>query len=221
MTPLVVIANPFLAGGAATYAYQRGVKFVSETGGDQITLTYLNLGKARIEGIDMGLRYLLTPTATLSGTMSNQKLKDVQTPTNFTQATRDEATAFNSPTFKWALGADLDALAGVPLHTGINARHVSGYKFRSGVNFGYIPAFSTVDLSFGYNLPVEGTRLNVNVQNLFACVSGETNPNGWIASGRESIYAPKSKCGFGKQHSEMINMPALGTMVFVGLRWDR
>jgi iron complex outermembrane receptor protein len=222
MTPLVVIANPFTGNAAtATYAYQRGTKFVSETGGDQITLTYLNLGKARIDGIDMGVRYLLTPGAVLSGTMSHQKLKDVQTPTNFTQATRDEATAFNSPTFKWNLGADLSDVAGTPLMAGFNARHVAGYNFRSGVNFGYIPAFSTIDLSFGYKLPMQGTRLNVNVQNLFACVSGETTPNQWIASGRPSIYKPDSKCGFGKQHTEMLNMPSLGTMVFVGLRWDR
>lgn len=221
LTPLVVIANPFLAAGAATFAYQRGVKFTSETGGDQVTLTYLNLGKARIDGIDMGVRYMLTPSAILSGTMSHQKLKDVQTPATFAQATRDEATAFNSPTFKWNLGADLSDVAGTPLIAGFNARHVAGYKFRSGVNFGYIPAFSTIDLSFGYKLPMAGTRLNVNVQNLFACVSGETNPNQYIASGRSSIYTPKSKCGFGQQHTEMLNMPSLGTMVFVGLRWDR
>ena len=40
-------------------------------------------------------------------------------------------------------------------------------------------------------------------------------------SGRESIYTPDSKCGFGQAHTEMLNMPALGTMLFVGLRWDR
>ena len=217
MTPLVVIAIP----AANTFAYQQGQKFTAENGQDQLTLTYLNLGKARIDGTDIGLRFMLTPRAVISGTTSWQHLKDTQVQPGFSAATAAEATAFNSPTFKWNIGADLTDVAGTALQAGGNVRHVSGYRFRSGVNFGYIPAFSTVDLSFGYRLPMAGTRLNVNVQNLFACTSGETNPNGFIASGRESIYTPDAGCGFGRKHTEMLNMPALGTMVFVGLRWDR
>ena len=95
------------------------------------------------------------------------------------------------------------------------------YNFRSGVNYGHIPTFTTFDMSLGYKLPVEGTRLNVNLQNFFTCRSGRTVPNQYIAGGRPSTYVPESTCGFGKTHSEMINMPPLGGLLTVGIRWDR
>ena len=29
------------------------------------------------------------------------------------------------------------------------------------------------------------------------------------------------KCGFGEKHREMVNMPEIGTMVFLGVRYSR
>jgi len=217
LTPLVNVANPL----ANTYAYSNGRKFGSETGRDQFTLTYLNLGKARIDGVDLGLRYLVSANTALSASTSWQHLKDVQVQSSLAKATVDEATAFNSPTFKWSAGVDFADIGGSPLRASFDGRHVAGYNFRSGVNFGHVPTFTTFDMSLGYKLPVEGTRLNVNLQNFFTCRSGRTVANQYIASGRQSIYSPGATCGFGKSHSEMINMPPIGGFLTVGVRWDR
>jgi iron complex outermembrane receptor protein len=107
------------------------------------------------------------------------------------------------------------------LRGGFTARHVGGYAFTSGVNVGRIPTFSTGDVSLGYALPTLGAHLNLSVQNLVACTGGTSTPNGWIAAGRPATYTAKSECGFGKKHVEMLNAPALGTMAFLGVRWQR
>ncbi|NUQ20702.1 MAG: TonB-dependent receptor [Gemmatimonadaceae bacterium] len=217
ITPLVNVANPL----AGTFAYSEGRKFGSETGRDQFTLTYLNLGKARIDGVDLGLRYAATPTTSFSGSTSWQHLKDIQAQSTLPAAAIAEATAFNSPTFKWNAGADFTDVGGSPIALGFNARHVTGYDFRSGVHFGHIPTFTTFDMSLGTKLPMEGTRLNVNLQNFFTCRGGRDFANGFIATGRRSLYAPNATCGFGKSHSEMINMPPIGGFLTVSLRWER
>ncbi len=100
-------------------------------------------------------------------------------------------------------------------------RHVSLYDFTSGVNIGTIPTFTTGDISLGYALPALGAHLNFSLQNVFSCVGGTSEPNGWIAAGRKAVYTASSGCGFGKKHMEMLNAPSLGTMVFLGVRWDR
>ncbi len=132
-----------------------------------------------------------------------------------------EATAFNTPTTKFNVGMDFADLFVRNLLGGFTVRYVNGYNFRSGVNFGHIPTFSTFDLTLGYRIPQLNSRINLSVQNMFACRGGETKPNGFIASGRPSIYTPGQQCGFNEKHIEMLNMPQLGTMVFLGLRWDR
>lgn len=217
ITPLVNVANPL----ANTFAYSEGRKFGSETGRDQFTLTYLNLGKARIDGMDVGLRYALSPTASLSGSTSWQHLKDIQARSALPAAAIAEATAFNSPTFKWSAGADVTDVGGSPIALGVDARHVTGYDFRSGVHFGHIPTFTTFDMSLGTKLPVEGTRLNVNLQNFFTCRSGRDFANLYIATGRKSVYSPNATCGFGISHGEMINMPPIGGFLSVSVRWER
>ncbi|HEX2778357.1 MAG TPA: TonB-dependent receptor [Gemmatimonadaceae bacterium] len=217
ITPLVNVANPL----ANSFAYSEGRKFGSETGRDQFTLTYLNLGKARIDGVDVGLRYALSPSATLSGTTSWQHLKDVQAQSRLPAAAIAEATAFNSPTFKWTAGVDVADVGGSPVSLGFTGRHVTGYDFRSGVHFGHIPTFTTFDLSAGAKLPLEGTRLNVSLQNAFTCRSGRVFANGFIASGRKSLYAPNATCGLGLAHGEMLNMPPVGGFLTVSLRWER
>ena len=217
ITPLVNVANPL----ANSYAYSDGRKFGIETGRDQFTLTYLNLGKARIDGMDVGLRYALSPNATLSGSTSWQHLKDVQAQSTLPAGAIAEATAFNSPTFKWSAGVDVAEIGGSPVSAGVSGRHVAGYNFRSGVHFGHIPTFTSLDLSAGTKLPIEGTRLNVSLQNFFTCRSGRVFANGYIASGRQSLYVRDATCGFGLSHGEMLNMPPIGGIFTVSLSWER
>ena len=107
------------------------------------------------------------------------------------------------------------------LRGGFTIRYVNGYKFLSGINNGRIPTFSTFDVTAGYKLPMIGATINMSVQNLFACRGGKSSINGWLAAARPLTYVSKQECGLGKKHIEMINMPEIGTMAFLGIRWDR
>ncbi len=221
MSPLVVIANPLTAAaaGGPTFAFdaKTGDKLTGSTGGLQIPLTYFNVGRATIYGTDMGLRFLVTPTVAMSGTVSLQKLDKV------TRKATDplEATAFNSPTSKVNAGMEFAEIGSDKLSGGFTLRYVNGYSFLSGVNNGRIPTFNTFDFSLGYKIPQVGARINLSVQNLLACRGGVTTPNGWIAAGRRSNYKSDPDCGFGLKHMEMINMPSIGTLAFLGVRWER
>jgi outer membrane receptor for ferrienterochelin and colicins len=220
MSPLVVIANfltPAAAGGPTVAVDQvTGEQLAGSTGGPQIPLTYFNVGKAKIYGADIGLRYLLSPTIALAATTSIQKLDTVIA----NVGDPVEATAFNAPTMKLTAGMDFARLLTPGLNAGFTMRYVSGYNFVSGVNNGRIPTFNTLDVSMGYGLPRYNARINLSVVNLFSCRKGTTSANGWIAAGRTSVYTENSECGFGKKHSEMLNSPEIGTIVFLGVRYQ-
>lgn len=220
-SPLVVIANfatPASLGGP-TYAFdaKTGAAITGATGGPQIPLTYFNVGRAKVHGADIGIRYLIAPAIDLYGTTSLQKVDRIE------RKPKDplEATAFNSPTSKFTIGMDFAELVSHELSAGWMVRYVNGYDFLSGVNNGHVPTFGTLDLSVGYTLPEIGSRINLGVQNLLACRAGVTLPNGYIASGRREIYTPGRKCGFGVKHVEMLNSPEIGTTVFLGVRFQR
>jgi iron complex outermembrane receptor protein len=221
MSPLVIIANfltPAAAGGP-TFAFnaKTGKQLTGGSGGPQIPLTYFNVGDAKIYGTDIGVRYLITPTVAFSGTTSLQKLDTIyKRPTDPL-----EATAFNSPSSKANVGMDFSEIVSKDAYGGFTIRYVNGYDFRSGINVGHIPTFSTFDLTAGYRVPALNGRINLSVQNLFSCRSGTSTVDGWLAATKPLKYTPKSECGFGKKHIEMINMPEIGTMVFLGFRLDR
>jgi iron complex outermembrane receptor protein len=221
MSPLVIIANfltPAAQGGPTTaWDAKTGEQLAGSTGGPQIPLVYFNAGRGVIHGTDVGVRWLVTPTLAATGTTSLQKVDHIdRKPTDPL-----EATAFNAPSVKFTLGMDAARLGIDGLRGGFTLRHVSMYSFTSGVNVGIIPTFTTGDINLGYALPALRSQLNFSLQNLFSCTGGTSTPNVWIAAGRPAIYAPTGECGFGKKHIEMLNAPALGTMAFFGIRWER
>jgi iron complex outermembrane receptor protein len=206
LSPLVTIANPF-GGAAATVAYSNatGEALTSETGGPQIVLTYFNLGRARLWGTDASVTYVLNPKVDFTGTFSYLNLDEI-TGINTNLASEREATALNSPSTKWTAGLharDLGRWSG-----GTVLRYVNGYRFVSGINNGRIPTFSTLDANVGYRIPNLHSQVNLAVANLFTCHAHDAT----IADGEQ--------CGIGVKHTEMINMPAIGTMVYLGLRVD-
>ena len=174
-----------------------------ETGNPQILLTYFNLGEATLNGLDLGLDVNLSQRLSAKATLSLVDLSDVEAPDT---PAAQEATALNAPSTKWTLG--LDARNVGPFEGGVTFRHVTGYRFASGINVGQIPTFNTVDLSLSTALGDTGARLNVGVNNLFTCRSANPAEND-----------PDSSCGFGVEHTEMVNMPSIGTNVFVGIRY--
>jgi iron complex outermembrane receptor protein len=203
-SPLTAIANPYAGAAATIPSFGTGTDPVSDDQGTpQIVLTYFNLGEATLQGFEVGTDVLLTDRLSATATMSWLDLKSVEAPET---ALGSEATALNSPSTKWTLGLDVTDLG--PLEAGVTFRHVTGYQFSSGINSGKIPTFDTVDLYLSSALGNSGASLNVGVSNLFTCRS--SNP----ATGDT-----ESACGFDTEHVEMINMPSIGTNVFVGLKY--
>lgn len=215
LSPLVLIAWPALLG---TTAYNRGTgaKVVDPAGKDQATLIYFNAGQATIRGLDGGLRFYFTDKIAASGTASLVKIDTI-----IRKATDPaEATAFNSPSVRVTGGMDFTNVV-ENMIAGFTTRYVSKYDFRSGVNYGLIPAFGTLDITAGYTLPNTGAKILFQAQNIFSCVGGTTTaPALGLGSANKAVYAEGRECGFGKKHQEMINAPVLGPIVLMGVRWE-
>jgi iron complex outermembrane receptor protein len=216
ISPLVVIANPLAATPTTAYDHKTGAKITDAAGGPQVALTYFNAGQATVNGIDGGLKFYFTDKIDVSGSVSVVKIdtiiRKISDPA--------EATAFNSPSVRITGGMDfLNVVKDVS--AGFTTRYVSKYDFQSGVNYGLIPAFGTLDVNAAYTLSSSGTKLLLQAQNIFSCVGGTTTPPvRGISSANQAIYAPGRSCGFGQQHQEMINAPRLGPIVLVGIRWE-
>jgi len=217
LSPLVVVANPFGAAPTATFAFntRTNTKYLGRTQNDQIALTYYNLGEATLSGIDAGMRYVATPRLSVNSTLSFIKLDSI------IQKPGDpfEATALNSPTLKATLG--LESVRVIEeLFGGLLVRFVKDYQFNSGVHNGRIPGIATLDFNFGRKVTRYAT-LNLSVQNVFACTSGTTTPPLFLNAARPATYTKGWGCGLGRKHVELLNMPAIGSMAFFGVRFDR
>lgn len=216
LSPLSIIANPF-APAAANGGFAHWADDGSRISSTALVLTYFNLGEAELRGTDMGVKWLATRKLDLSGTFSYTKLENVSASVNNPAVNLAELTALNSPVTKWTAGANVKEFL-PKLSGGFTARHTTGYLFRSGINVGWIPTFNTVDFNLNYSLPKIGATINASVVNAFTCVSEYT-----LGTGAQALEIQKSerKCGFDERHQEMVNMPAIGTMFFLGVRYNR
>jgi iron complex outermembrane receptor protein len=68
---------------------------------------------------------------------------------------------------------------------------------------------------------VQGTMLNLSVANLYSCSAKDVVYKTGTTPANSVIASENRGCGFGRTHREMINMPEIGTMAFVGLRVSR
>lgn len=210
LSPLITLANPL----AGTFAYDAaGNKYVGPTGKEQIFLTYLNLGKAKLKGVDAGFRVEITDKLGASGTFSVVDLEPVDTAGKRPQIL--EATALNTTPTKYTVGMDIRNVGHA--FGGFTFRSVEGYFFRSGINLGAIPRFSTLDFNVGYHLPKLNSAISLSVSNAYACSYGRYTLG--AAQAPPGTLDKEKKCGFGQKHTEMINMPEIGTMVFLGVRY--
>ena len=237
MSPLTIVGNPFAAAAAGGPTYAKPLvnpgnnipvnaqgEIVNLAGTRPIVLVYYNLGNAKVSGTDFGANFLATRNIELRGTLSTVKIDDIEVPA-IAGTGGLEATSLNSTGTKWTVGATAKDVG--PISSGLTWRNVNGYYFRSGSNSGIIPTFGTLDASLSYRLPlITNTLLTVGVNNLFSC-TGEnaryatptvTAPQ--IAQPNSILVSEDRGCGFNRKHVEMINMPSIGTMVFVGARWS-
>jgi outer membrane receptor for ferrienterochelin and colicins len=225
MSPLTIIGIP----AAGTYAKplanpgnnipvdaQGRIVNQAATPINPIVLIYYNLGNAKVSGTDLGLNYYVIPRLELRGTLSTVKIDELTQPAGSSL----EATSLNSPTTKYTLGATMKDLG--PVTAGVTSRNVQSYYFRSGSNSGIIPRFNTVDANLSYRVPVlDNVLVNLSVANLFGCTKTDvtySTPTG--AQPNSRIATMEHKCGFGRKHKEMINMPEIGTMAFLGVRFQ-
>jgi iron complex outermembrane receptor protein len=224
MSPLAVIANPF-AGATATYAFPtanpNGIpvdasgRIVNAANVAPIMLTYFNTGKATISGVDVGANFYATDKLELRGTLSTVKLSNLEVATALA-----EATALNAPGTKWTLGATMRDIG--PATAGLTFRNYNSYYFRSGSNQGVIPTFGTLDASLNVKVPsLQNALVSLGVSNLFSCTAQSVTYVAATVPANSQISTEDRGCGFNRKHSEMINMPQIGTMVFLGMRLSR
>ena len=226
MSPLTIVGNPFVP-GARTYAkplHNPGNdiptnaqgRIVNQNNVTPIVLTYYNLGDAKVSGADVGLTARMTERLELRSTVSTVKIDHLKTPAGASA----EATALNSPSTKWTIGATAHDMG--PFTVGLTHRNVNGYYFRSGTNTGVIPTFGTLDATASLKLAAfPKSMINLSVSNLYGCTAEKVTydtPTG--AQPNSHVKSEDRKCGFGRKHQEMINMPAVGTMAFLGVRYS-
>lgn len=214
LSPLSVIGNALA--GQVTYFADNNQRIDNATD-RQLVLTYFNIGRAKLQGVDAGFKFLLNRNVDISGTLSHTELTSVDTTGNATAAQKAEATSLNSPVMKWTLGANGKNIFR-NFSAGFTGRHVTGYRFRSGINNAWVPTFNTVDLNFSYAVPALRAQINAAVVNAYTCRNNYT-----YGTGAQAFDIKKSErvCGFDQGHQEMVNMPEIGTMFFLGVRYSR
>ncbi|HUQ80326.1 MAG TPA: TonB-dependent receptor [Gemmatimonadaceae bacterium] len=232
MSPLTIIGNPFAtaAAGGPTFAKplvnpgnsipvnaQGRIVNQAATPITPIVLTYYNLGNAKVSGVDAGLTALLTRHLEARTTLSTVKIDKVTVPTGASP----EATSLNAPSTKWTVGATARDLG--PLSVGLTFRNVNQYYFRSGTNTGVIPTFGTLDANVSIKVPsLQNSLVSLSVSNLFSCTHEDivyATPTGGQPFSR--ITSSDKGCGLDRKHIEMVNMPQIGTMMFLGIRFNR
>lgn len=213
ISPLVSI-NSHLSG---TYAYNTAGGRVASVNGAQSVLTYINLGSADAGGGDFSARYVASEHIAAVATVSvTDRIRVRRSALNL--AASDEATSLNTSPVRWSAGIDLfDKKTNT--RGGVLVRHATGYDFSSGINKGFIPTFDALDVTASMRIPSIGAQLNISVQNLVSCRGGSYELR--LTQTSPGTYVEKQKCDLGLRHIEMLNMPEIGTMVFVGLRYER
>lgn len=213
ISPLISI-NSHLVG---SFAYDAAGTRITSLNGPQSVLTYINLGSADATGGDFSARYIATEHIAASATVSFTDLTRANRASPDTSASA-EATSLNTSPVRWNARVDFSDTK-TRTRLGFLVRHATGFTFRSGVNAGLIPTYEALDANASMRLPSLGAQLNVSVQNIVACRAGSYELR--LTQTSPGTLVPRHKCDIGLRHIEMINMPEVGTMIFIGLRYER
>jgi iron complex outermembrane receptor protein len=155
----------------------------------EITLTYLNFGEVRIQGVDFGLNYQLNRNWSFWGNYSYIDPEDIadnlQNDLNGNgrvDVNEFEALSFNTAKKKYNLGVALSDLPWPGFYASFSMRHVDKYDFISGrhrataerrvpganqfKDRGPLGGFETFDLNLSYAMQ-NGVTINVSATNIF------------------------------------------------------
>jgi len=146
--------------------------FVADAQGmprNEVTLSYVNLGEARLKGVDLGVRYFVTQSVHLWGAFSFQEydnFKNIPPPIL-------PIYANNLPKRRWKLGALCSDWWKPGTSVEVNVRHVDSFFFYHGAVAylnGEVPGYTVVDASV--EIPLEfitfaAAKLGVNGKNIF------------------------------------------------------
>jgi outer membrane receptor for ferrienterochelin and colicins len=199
--------------GEIAYYRDTDLPVADSLGRPRTVLSFYNIAKAKTSGVDASLRLLATPRLELFVTANMTRFGDLEQ-----AGGPPDAAKFNASPARITAGTVVsEPIAG--LNAGLTARYVHSYDFRGGVDFGRIPSFGTLDANASYRIAASPVILLFQAQNVFACVGGALvpPPNG-VNAQVEGTYIPARKCGFGQRHRELLNMPAVGSMFFIGAR---
>lgn len=213
ISPLVAI-NSHLMG---SFAYDVAGNRIASLNGPQSVLTYINLGSAGATGGDFSARYIATEHLSAGATVSFTDLTRVNRTSQDTSASA-EATSLNTSPVRWNARVDFSN-AKTNTRLGLLVRHATGFTFRSGVNAGIVPTYESLDANASMRLPSIGAQLNISVLNIVSCRAGSYELR--LTQTSPGTLVQRHKCDIGLRHIEMINMPEIGTMIFVGLRYQR
>lgn len=213
ISPLLSINAP----SSGSFAFDAAGQRIVSPSGAQSVLTYLNVGGATLRGMDAGARWAVSDRLAVSATASLARRRRVESQSSDSAAVR-EATALNTSPARWHAGMDFNSPTR-QLTGGVTLRHVTGYDFRSGINVGIVPTFEAVDLTVARRIPSLGVQLSLSIQNLASCSNGSYQL--YANQPSPGTLVRKRTCDIGHRHLEMLNMPTVGTMLFVGARYAR
>ncbi|HEX5061947.1 MAG TPA: TonB-dependent receptor [Kofleriaceae bacterium] len=166
ISPLTSVANPMAA--MPTFAtYADGTPTAQGTPAEGTLSTYMNFGKAKVRGIDVGVDYKPIEQLTLSTSASAMQLASFEN-TNPLQTD----LLLNAPAFKLRGSVQGDDLGLKNSFWRVDSRWHTAYEFASGywnsmtLLGGKVPARMVLDLSLGYKLPKQGITISGTVANL-------------------------------------------------------
>ncbi len=166
ISALTPVANPMAA--SPTYAsYADGTPTAQGTPAEGTLSTYMNFGKAKVRGVDVGVDYKPIQQLTLSTSASVMQLASFSN-----SSTLQQDLLLNAPAFKLRGSVQGDDLGLDGSFWRVDARYHAAYEFASGywnsmtLLGGKVPARTVVDITLGYKLPVQGMTISGTVANL-------------------------------------------------------
>lgn len=166
ISALTAVANPMAA--MPTFAsYADGTPVAQGTAAEGTLSTYMNFGRAKVRGADVGVDIRPIPELTLSTSASAIQLASFEN-TNALQ----QDLLLNAPAFKLRGSVQGEDLGLRNSFFRVDGRYFTAYEFASGywnsktLLGGKVPSRVVLDATLGYKLPKQGLTISGTVSNI-------------------------------------------------------